>query len=359
MRLITIVLTLAVIATACTSSDQDSTGGTEPVTSATTGAPSTTSPPNTTSTTQPAVTTTESPRPAESFVYAIVAEERSRRLAVIDPASPCTGCGPITTVELPERPHNLAGLGSVVYATHPAAGSISRVDLATGDVLTSAVGTEPHDIKLAGSSNGEVLYVADEAGGRFLTLDPVTLEVIQAVELPGEPHDLAVAGGAAWVTLIGRDELALVEDGQVELVRTGGSPHDLIVDPSGRVWFTNWNSDLLIVFDPDRSTTVEAPAGVVEPHHFAIASDGTVWVSGNGGSAVVGFTEHGPRAVEVGPTPHHLAFAGDVLVVAVSANGEAVLVENEVVVGRVQLTPGLHGVALVTLERELTAVDQR
>ncbi len=261
---------------------------------------------------------------------------------------------PVLTVDLPHRPHNLAGVGSVVYATHPSAGSISRVDVASGDILTVAVGTEPHDIEPATTS--DVLYVADEAGRRLLTVDAETLEVIDTVDLVAQPHDLAVAGDAVWVTLIGRSELARVTSNQVELFPTDGSPHDLFVAGDGLIWFSNWGSDVLNILDPTSGATVAAPAGVSEPHHFTISPDGAVWVSDNGGAAVVGFAAR-PVTVDVGPIPHHLAFVGDTLVVAVSGSGQAVLVKDGHVVATSQLTTGLHGVAVVELAQPIVAVS--
>jgi streptogramin lyase len=363
---IAVTLVIMVVAAACTSSGTSTPTDTGPVTSTTLGEAQTTSPRDTTSTTQNPVTTPQPPTDTtiptpQLFTYAVVAEERARRLAVIDPARPCLSDGatcdvaPVLTIELPQRPHNLTGAGSVVYATHPAAGSISRVDLATGDVLTVAVGTEPHDIKHAPTPG--VLYVADEAGRKLLTVDPETLGVLASVELPAKAHDLALGDDAVWVTLVGRAELARVEGTDVELIPTGGSPHDLIIDESGLIWFSNWNSDVLNIFDPTDGTTVEAPAGVAEPHHFTVAPDGTVWVSDNGGAVVVGFTIGGPVTIEVGPVPHHVKFVGDTLVVAVSGTGEAVLINDGRVIARAGLTTGLHGVAVVELTGKLAALD--
>jgi DNA-binding beta-propeller fold protein YncE len=279
----------------------------------------------------------------------VVAEERSRRLSVIDPVVPCSDCDvePIMTVDLSERPHNLTGVGSVVYATHPAAGAISRVDLATGDVLTAPVGREPHDVKYAEASG--TLYVADEAGRQLLIIDFDTLDVLATIDLPAEPHDMTIAGGVVWVTLIGRSELVRVDRDTVDMFPTVGSPHDLIVDASGRIWFSNWNSKALNIFDPADASTVEAPTGVSEPQHFAVDPDGNMWVSDNRAGAVIGFGQGVPVIVEVGPLPHHLAFVADVLVVAVGGSGEAVLAQDGQIVARSQLTPGLHGVAIVQL----------
>lgn len=356
-RLTALSLPLLVVVAACTASGTTTTTIAEPATSTTFG--------HQTPTTQAQVTTTQRQTDptdisSELSVYAVVAEEQSRRLAIVDPIGPCPNSdscvlAPIVTVELPERPHNLTGAGSVVYATHPDAGSISRVDLQTGDILTVAIGTEPHDIKYVPSS--DVLYVTDEAGRKLLTVDPKTLSVLDTTDLPARAHDLAVGDDAIWVTLVGRAELARVDGSKLDLFPTGGSPHDLIVDHNGLIWFSNWASNGLNIFDPTDGTTVEAPAGVTQPHHFAVASNGTVWVSDNGGGTIVGFLDGESVTIGVGPVPHHIVFVGDTLVVAASGGGEAVLVENGQVVARSQLTTGLHGVALVELTRPLAASD--
>ncbi|MFV1971923.1 MAG: hypothetical protein ACC683_13085, partial [Acidimicrobiia bacterium] len=78
-----------------------------------------------------------------------------------------------------------------------------------------------------------------------------------------------------------------------------------------------------------------------------------VWISDIAGDAIVGFTSEQPVTVDVGPSPHHLAFVDDTIVVAVSGSGEAVFVRSGQVVARSQLTPGLHGVAVVELTRSL------
>lgn len=347
-------LLLGVAVAACDSSTAPTTSTVPGQVVTTTTRPTITTGPTTTSTIATSTTTEEAPGP---FEYAVVAEEDARRLAVIEPGLECPDVDeaceiePTMRVDLDERPHNLASRGSVVYATHPAAGSISRADIAAGTVRTVEVGTEPHDIKF--DPGTDLLYVADESGRTLLEVDPETLDLLKQVELPGEAHDLVVADGDIWVTLIGVDALARVQAGQVELFQTGGSPHDLIVDEAGMIWFSNWNSHTLNVFDPATGETTTAPAGVSEPHHFALDGSGSVWVSDNAGSAVIGFTSDPPVSIEVGPVPHHLAFVGGVLVVAVSGSGEAVLIADGEVVARAPLTPGLHGVTAATLDGPL------
>lgn len=361
-------LTMILLVAACTSSGTADTSApaVDGATFATdeppeqTSKPTNTSPLGTTQTTETTQTgigvsvdeaTTTTQTPSESKQYAVIAEERSGRLAVIDATATCSGnvacdVDPVLRIDLTEGPHNLVGVGSVVYATHPSAGSVSRIDIAIEAVSNASVGSEPHDV--AYDPYSETLYVADEEGRRLLSLDPNTLSVIDEVELPARPHVLAVADDAVWITLVGRDELARVAEGDVDLFSTGGSPHSLIVDRDGLIWFSNWNSEVLNLFDPSTGTTVRAPSGATQPHHFAVGQDGVVWVSDNAGGAVIGF---GPEAVttSVGSTPHHLSFVETTLVVAVSGTGQAVMVRNGEVAARSQLTEGLHGVAVVAI----------
>lgn len=349
------LVALSLIVSGCTSTAQTTTTtmplatlGTPPsgeptTTLATAGAADTTS----ASTTSPAISDESSPP------LIVVAEERERRLAIIVLTDECVaggaGCqvGSPVTIALTERPHNLAAAGSVVYATHPAAGAVTRYDLATGELDTVPMGTEPHDVKFDPSG---VLYVADERGQQLLTVDPDTLDIVDADALEGEPHDLAVGDGEVWVTIRNSSDLLRVRGDSVEPFPTDGSPHDLIVAPDGRIWFSNWNSDALNVFDPTTGATDLAPAGVVEPHHFALDPAGNVWVTDNGGDTLTGFVGDHTVTVTVGPTPHHVAFAGDIAAVAVSGSGEVVLVRDGEVIGRAALSEGLHGVAVVTTD---------
>lgn len=351
MRSLPLVLTLAVAA--CTRGAGPPTTP-DPITAPT----STTTTTVTTTLVAPTTSTTTAPA-LDATPYAVVAWERGARLAVlgIDPdPDPCSEddegpCGPLRLlgqVEVPPGPHNTAAFGSVVLATHPREGVVSRFDAATGEVLVAPAGAEPHDVDF--SPDGSRVYVTDESGRRLLVLDPANLELTREISLPAEPHDLAVRHGEVWVTMIGRSELARVDGGQVSLHQVGGAPHDIVTDGTGRLWLTHWGSARLSVFDPHTGAVRDDPSGIAEPHHFAVDPEGNVWVSDNGAAAVVGLLPEGPGAIDVGPVPHHLAFLGDLLVVAVSATGEAVVIRDGAVVGRVPIGEGLHGVSTGTVE---------
>jgi len=245
---------------------------------------------------------------------------------------------------VPDPPHNLAALGSVVMATHPSTGRLTRLDVSTAEITTVAVGSEPHDVDF--SADGTQVFVTDEDGGRLIILDAVTLEQVNEVALSGPAHDAVVTDGGIWVTMVGREELGLISVSEVELFPTGGSPHDLLLDDEGMVWFSNWGSSALNVFDPATGATSEAPAGVDEPHHFSLDGDGRVWVSDNGGDSVVTFQSEGPVETVVGVTPHHLGLLEGMMVVAVSGSGEITAVADGRVVARLPIGDGPHGVAV-------------
>ena len=321
--------------------------------------PSATAPPRATS--PPVITTppgapSPTEAPPETIPFVAVAWERGSRLVLLAdrgepmscPAPSESACGPLVIVrevELPAAPHNVAAFGQTVLITHPEAGLVSRYDVASGELKSAQLGTEPHDVKFA--RDGSTAYVADEAGRRLMVINPVSLEVRQVLPLPAQPHDIAVDGSSTlWVTLIGRNELAHIENGMIELFAVGGAPHDLVVDGGGSVWFSHWGSPALSIFDPASGVVAPADAGVEEPHHFTLGPDGVVWVSDNGGSAVVGFLPGGALTVPVGPTPHHLGFVRDLLAVAVSGSGEVVIVQEGRVVGRISIGSGLHGLAV-------------
>ncbi|MDQ4129653.1 MAG: hypothetical protein M3133_01450 [Actinomycetota bacterium] len=121
---------------------------------------------------------------------------------------------------------------------------MTRVDVASGEVTSADVGVEPHDVKFA---SPDLAYVADEAGRRLLEIDPDRLKVRRAIAMPGPPHDLLVADGAVWVTIVGSDALLRVRGTSIDRFPTGRSPHDLVLDRRGRIWFSNWHSEELSV----------------------------------------------------------------------------------------------------------------
>lgn len=357
MRFTLFLFAAALLVAGCTTSPAPPTTSQQIVDSTTSSLVGTTTTETPTAPTTSVATTSTVAEPAPVFEYAVVAEKNARRLSVIDPTSECVGSAsgcdliPVLVIDLPKRPHNLTSVGSVVFATHPDARSMSRVDIETGEVLTKRVGREPHDVKYDELSG--MLMVADESGRALLIVDPNTLDVVETIDLPGQAHDLVVQGQTVWITLIGRSELVRVVNGVIYVLPANGSPHDLMVDPLGRVYYSNWGSNRLNIFVPDTGASPEAPSGVGEPQHFALSPRGVVWVSDIGAGAIVGFASTEPEVVDVGPSPHHLAFIGDTIVVAVSGSGEAVFVRDGEVVARSQLTKGLHGVAIVQLDSSL------
>jgi YVTN family beta-propeller protein len=77
------------------------------------------------------------------------------------------------------------------------------------------------------------LYVADEANGQLVVLDPLTLEVLGQVAVGNRPSQVAIVDGQAWVTLRGDVRMARVTLPAltVERVPVGVEPLALAVRP--------------------------------------------------------------------------------------------------------------------------------
>jgi len=274
----------------------------------------------------------------------VVSWERGDRLIVLRLGA-CDGssCDPPTVVaEVPTAPgpHNLVASGSVVWATHPRDGSLSRYDVGTGELMTRRVGTEPHDVAV--TADGTTVYVTDEADGSLLVVDPVGLDVTSVISLPAPPHNVELVGSTPWVTLDGRDELAvLADEGNLELVPTGGRPHDLVAGGDS-LWISQWRSPLLLLLDPVTGSVTERTTGLRDPQHFAPTPSGSVWVSDNDGGSVIELGEE-RNEVDVGTAQHHLGWAAGRLLAA--GTDAVIVVDQDLTVSSIPVGRGLHGVA--------------
>ena len=80
----------------------------------------------------------------------------------------------------------------------------------------------PHDRK--------VIYVTNRVDGTISVLDPVSLNVIRTLKVPGGPDDIDFApDGKLWATLRWRQEVAVIDPltGAVQTIRVSRSPHGI------------------------------------------------------------------------------------------------------------------------------------
>ncbi len=274
----------------------------------------------------------------------MVSWERGDRLIVLRigacDGSPCDPPTVVAEVRTAPGPHNVVTSGSVVWVTHPGDGSLSRYDVATGELVTRRVGAEPHDVAV--TADGTTAYVTDAADRSLLVVDPVRLDVADVVPLPAPPHNVELVGSNPWVTLDGRDELAVLDDaGSLELVPTGDRPHDLAAS-GGSLWISQWRSPRLLVFNPVTGSVAERSTGLRNPQHFASTPSGTVWVSDNGGGSVIELGDE-RNEVDVGTAQHHVGWAAGRLLAA--GTDAVIVVDRDFAVSSIPVGHGLHGVA--------------
>jgi len=209
------------------------------------------------------------------------------------------------------------------------------------------LGGGPHDVK----ATGRTFVVANQRAAR-LDLVSVRGRKLGRVPLTTDPHDLAInpPGGRAWVTLEGRDEMAVVDLDRrkvMKYVSTGQSPHDLLFAPDGRLWVTDWQGELHVFDGARRVKTISLG---VEAHHLAFTDDGRfAWITDHGAKRVYVLSVRRVkvvRSLRFPGEPHHVAIAGRWAVVADHGNARLVLynAERKRRVGRIPVGAGPHGV---------------
>jgi DNA-binding beta-propeller fold protein YncE len=295
----------------------------------------------------PQVAPTRRTPQARQAVAVWVASEDGRSASRIDAAR-----GVVTlTVGLPGRPHNLAALprGGAV-ASLPGQGQIVLVD-ARGRRTPARLGGSPHDVELA----GQTLVVTNETAAR---LDLLTLDGRRqgTIGLRAQPHDLAVAPDrrTVWVSLDDSDRIAIVDVGARRVLHylpTGRRPHDLLADPTGRIWVTDWGGSLA-VYAPSGRLIRAVPLGD-QAHHLARAPDGSeVWVTDSPGRLAFAIDARALRVtarLRLPGAPHHLGVAAGRVAVADHTNGTVVLFDlrSRRRVATVRVGAGPHGLAAV------------
>ncbi len=257
-------------------------------------------------------------------------------------------------LDTPGGPHNItvAPDGTVVVALW---GSDRIAIVRDGDVTLVELGGAPHDVKIARN-----LAVVANQGSARVQLVKLDGTLQRRILLAADPHDLAVNPGErrAWVTLEGRDELAVVNllrGAPVRYVPTGQRPHDLLFAPDGNLWVTDWKGELHVFSVPRGRLLKTIPLGV-EAHHLAFTPDGRfAWITDHGAGRVYVVRVRTVRVVAsiaFPGEPHHVAITPDGLwaVVADHQNGRLLVysVERRRRVDAVRVGSEPHGVWAVS-----------
>lgn len=154
-------------------------------------------------------------------------------------------------------------------------------------------------------------WVGVEDGNELVRVDLDEHEVVERHELPGGPHNITVApNGLVAGALYGGTSLALADDGDIELVELGDSPHDVKAIDEGFV-VANEVAERLDLVSFAGEHLGEIPTGG-EPHDVAVAPDAaTAWVTINGTDelAVVDLDRRTvTERVATGTSPHDILF---------------------------------------------------
>jgi streptogramin lyase len=194
----------------------------------------------------------------------------------------------------------------VLWVASLPAGTVTRVDLASGELRHVSTGGHPAELAL--EEDGDV-WVLNGFEGTVIRIDPSDLVADQPIQLPIGTRDLAVGSGAVWVT--NADDRSLTRiDLVTEALEVIDLPHD-VGAPMGVA-----ADDQAVWIAGSRGVAMIEQGSRTEPHTWALRapaesvalSDGTAWVSQFADDLVTRIdVGGGPTAFTVGNGPVDLA----------------------------------------------------
>jgi YVTN family beta-propeller protein len=195
----------------------------------------------------------------------------------------------VATLTVGRAPLDLAATPGAVWVTNSGAGgdSVVRINPTTNRVAGRPVrtGASPQSLAVGGGS----LWVANHDAGTVTRIDQASGRVMADIPVPSEPHRVAYGAGAAWVGLWHDNSVSRIDPATNRVV---GSPIPIglhhagnLVVGAGSVWVTSdyrvdaAAEDVVVVrIDPQANRAVETIA--VGGHPIDVATTpGAVWVS--------------------------------------------------------------------------------
>ncbi len=167
--------------------------------------------------------------------------------------------------------------GGAVWALDPD-GTVARIDPRSGHVTATVAAAAD---TLAAGAGG--VWVLTDAG--VARIDPATNRLGTRIPLTlGNPRDIAVGGGAVWVTDDPQGVLWRIDVGRSRTALTipVGVGAFYVAYDAGAVWVGNFVSGTVSRVDPRTNrVTARVPVGAVQS---LAAGDGVAWVSTEGGT---------------------------------------------------------------------------
>jgi DNA-binding beta-propeller fold protein YncE len=202
----------------------------------------------------------------------------------IDPATGRT----VATITVPRAPLDVAATPGAVWVTNSGGGgdSVARIDPRTSRVAGRPVrtGASPQSLAVGGGS----LWVANHDARTVTRVDQASGKVVTDIPVPSEPHRVAYGAGAVWVGNWHDNSISKIDPTTNRVV---GSPIPIgfhagnLAVGAGGVWVTSdyrvdaAAEDVVAVrIDPRANRAVETIAVGGHPIDIAATED-AIWVS--------------------------------------------------------------------------------
>ncbi|MEO8728031.1 MAG: cytochrome D1 domain-containing protein [Rhodoferax sp.] len=196
----------------------------------------------------------------------------------------------------------LAGASGFVYSANEGDDSISRIDLATGRVMTLPVPVTPHNVQI--SRDGGRLFAVGSMAGQMKMVASTAVPVSHAHAASKEPGGLVIFDATA------------TNAASATLVTVGRGPAHVVVDARGeRAYVSNSDDDAVSVVDAARGAVVSSIATAASPHGLRMSPDGReIYVAATKGNAVSVIdvaTSKELTRIPVGKAPVQVGFTPD------------------------------------------------
>jgi YVTN family beta-propeller protein len=194
----------------------------------------------------------------------------------------------VAAVTVGRAPLDLAATPGTVWVTHSGGGdSVTRIDPHTNRLADPPIrtGASPQSLAVGGGS----LWVANHDAGTVTRIDQASGKVVADIPVGSEPHRVAYGAGGAWVGNWHDNSVSRIDPTTNRVVGSPipiGSHHagNLVVG-AGSVWVTSdyrenaAPEDVVVVrIDPQSNQAVETIAVGGHPIDVA-ATEGAIWVS--------------------------------------------------------------------------------
>ncbi|MGH3040481.1 MAG: BTAD domain-containing putative transcriptional regulator [Gaiellaceae bacterium] len=223
-------------------------------------------------------------------VWVTIGEERE--VVQINPDT----IGIVQTIAVGNGPGAVAVGEGAVWVANTIDGTLSRIELASGDVKTIPVGPGPAGIAVGARS----VWVTSEATGSVLRLDPRTGAVVQSIGVGNGPTGIAVGEDGVWV--------ANRQDGTVSRIdpatnSVSATIPDVGMNPTavaaglGAVWVANAGDGTIARIDPTAGSVAERIEVDSSPNAIALAGE-SAWTT-----TLPSLTEHRGGVLRVESVP--------------------------------------------------------